>query len=238
MTRRRVRLAITAIMVGAISCGSIINIQAQSVQELSFQEHKPVKDLGTVGAVFPIIERHIIDVLKDKLQSEQGRALLKDFEKRLKNVVANEAYLPKSVLTITPTPEHTSYLFNPTVSFAQDVSDHKGTRFYKAGETVNPLDHITLSKDYLFIDGDRPKQIEWAKGYQQQKKAMIILVKGNPFAVMKDHGLQVFFDQEGAMVQRFKLRHVPCSMKQAGKSLRITEWVEDELVAALEEQKP
>ena len=38
------------------------------------------------------------------------------------------------------------------------------------------------------------------------------------------------------MVQRFKLRHVPCSMKQAGKSLRITEWVEDELVAALEEQ--
>ena len=238
MTKRGGRLVVATIMTGVIGCGPIPNIQAQSVQDPSFQEYKSVKDLGTVGAVFPITERHIIDVLKEKLQSEQGRALLQDFEKKLKNVVADETYRPKSVLAITPTPEHTSYLFNPAVSFSQDVSDHKGTRFYKAGEAVNPLDHITLSKDYLFIDGDRPRQIEWAKGYQQQKKAMIILVKGNPFAVMKEHDLQVFFDQEGAMVQRFKLRHVPCSMKQEGKSLRITEWVEDELVAALEEQKP
>ena len=236
MTKQGRRLTVTIIMVATLIW--LLSSASLNSQDQYISEDKPLNDLGTVGAVFPITERHIIDVLKEKLQSEQGRALLQDFEKKLKNVMVDETYLPKSVLVITPTPEHTSYLFNPAVSFAQDVFDHKGTRFYKAGETVNPLDHITLSKDYLFIDGDRPKQIDWAKGYQQQQKAMIILVKGNPFAVMKDHGLQVFFDQGGAMVQRFKLRHVPCSMKQEGKRLRITEWVEDELVAALEEQKP
>jgi conjugal transfer pilus assembly protein TraW len=194
-----------------------------------------IKNLGVFGVTFPIKERSLMEVLREKLQSEQGRVLLQAFEERLKKLTEeSRSYIPKPVESVTPTTKHKSYLFNPAIVLPHDLKDHEGNRFYKAGDLINPLDHITLSKDYLFIDGDKPKQIEWAKGYQKQKQVMIVLVKGDPITVMKDHQIQVFFDQEGAMVQRFKLKHVPCSIVQDGKNLRITELVENELKEALQ----
>ena len=62
-----------------------------------------------------------------------------------------------------------------------------------------------------------------------KKTALIVLVKGDPMRLMRDAGVQVFFDQEEAMAKKFQLTHVPCSMAQEGTNLRITEWVEDDL---------
>jgi conjugal transfer pilus assembly protein TraW len=199
---------------------------------------KPLRDLGVVGAVFPIKERNIMTVIQEKLASPEGKKLLSNFEKHLKQISETHLYVPMPNKTLSPTPKHRSYLFNPSISLDKDLFDHKGTRFYQAGTKVNPLDHITLSKDYLFIDGDRPVQVAWARHYKASKNVMIILVKGDPLQVMRDHGIQVFFDQKEAMAARFQLTHVPCSMTQEGRHLRMTEWVEDELKTELEEKNP
>jgi conjugal transfer pilus assembly protein TraW len=206
-----------------IFCWVVLLMNAVSAKEPG------VIDLGVVGTVFPIKERNIMEVLQEKIASPMGEKLLHDFETRLKEAGDSKHYLPTPNTTLTPTTEHRTYLFNPSISLDRDLADHNGTRFYQAGTSVNPLNQITLSKEYLFIDGDRPHQVAWALNYKKNKAAMIVLVKGDPMRLMRDAGVQVFFDQEEAMAKRFQLTHVPCSMAQEGTNLRITEWVEDDL---------
>jgi conjugal transfer pilus assembly protein TraW len=189
------------------------------------------KDLGVFGSTFPIAEKNIIHVLKSKMQSEHGKELLAKIENKRKKIMHEEHYHPKAVNELLPTTVHNSYLFDPAISLSNDLTDHLGARFYKAGDVLNPLEHTTLSKDYVFIDGDRPKQVKWALQKHRQANTMIVLVKGDPLNVMKEHQTKVFFDQEGAMTHRFQLTHVPCVMQQEGKRLRITEVTEEELLS-------
>lgn len=188
-----------------------------------------VKDLGVFGTTFPIREKNIISVLKSKMQSEQGKELLGKLERQRKKIIQEEHYQPKTVSGLLPTIEHNSYLFDPSIALSNDLTDHLGARFYKAGDSLNPLEHMTISKEYVFIDGDRPKQVQWALQKQRQTNIMIILVNGDPINLMKEHQAHLYFDQEGAMTQRFQLTHVPCVMRQEGKMLRITEMTEKEL---------
>lgn len=190
-----------------------------------------VKDLGVFGTTFPIAEKNIIQVLKSKMQSEQGKELLAKFENKRKKIMQEGHYQPKAVEGLMPTTVHNSYLFDPSISLSNDLSDHQGTRFYKAGDLLNPLDQMTLSKDYVFINGDRPKQVEWALKKHHQANTTIVLLKGDPLKLMKEHQATIFFDQEGAMTHRFHLTHVPCVMQQEGKLLRITEVTEEELAS-------
>jgi conjugal transfer pilus assembly protein TraW len=206
-----------------IFCWVVLLMNAVSAKEPG------VIDLGVVGTVFPIKERNIMEVLQEKIASPMGKKLLHDFETRLKEAGDSKHYLPTPNTTLTPTTEHRTYLFNPSMSLDRDLADHNGTRFYQAGTKVNPLNQIILSKEYLFIDGDRSRQVAFALAYKKTKPAMIILVRGDPMRLMRASGVQVFFDQEEAMAKRFQLTHVPCSMAQEGVYLRITEWVEEDL---------
>lgn len=189
------------------------------------------KDLGVFGTTFPVLEKNIITVLKEKMTSEIGRKLLGLLEEKQRKIADEKYYVPKAIQGLTPTVVHTSYLFDPTISLPHDMSDHQGKIFYKAGAPLNPFDHMSLSKRYVFIDGDRSQQVAWAKKLKEHQNMMIILVNGDPLKLMKEHEIEVFFDQEGAMVQRFQLRHIPCVMAQEGTLLRITEWTEEEITA-------
>lgn len=200
------------------------------IQSTHIYGDEKIKDLGVYGTLFPVIEKNIMQVLMEKLQSDQGKQILSDFENSLKTFRDKAQFVPQSVDGITPTYAKRSYLFNPGISVNEDLIDHEGTRFYKKGDVVNPFDYMTLTKEYLFIDGNRPKQVVWAMAQNKLRKVMIILVSGNPMQIMKDYGIQVFFDQEGEMVKRFQLSHVPCMIAQDGKMLRILEIPEEELI--------
>ncbi len=188
-----------------------------------------VRDFGVFGSTFPVFEKNIINVLKDKMNSEAGRKLLGIIEEKHKLIAKEKHYIPKAVHGLKPTKTKNSYVFDPSISLSNDLSDHQGTVFYKAGTLLNPLDTMTLTKSYVFIDGTRPKQIDWVKKMIDEKEVIIILVDGDPLKIMKDHEIEVFFDQDGEMTNRFQLMHVPCVMEQEGKKLRITELTEEEI---------
>ena len=189
-----------------------------------------IKDFGVFGTTFPIKEKNIITVLKSKMHASQGKELLAKMEEKRSKIIKEEHYQPKAVEEIEPTLRVNSYLFDPSISLSHDLFDHQGTCFYKRGDSLNPLAHMTLSKEYVFIDGTRSKQVQWARKKQQKAPTMIVLVSGDPLTLMKEHQTHLYFDQEGAMTRRFNLTHVPCVMRQEGKMLRITEVPEEELV--------
>ena len=198
-----------------------------ALSHLCFAEK--IKDLGTFGTVFTIHEKHIIEVLKGKIQSDEGKQFLRTIDEQIDTIREQGHVVPTPVGGITPSPENKSFLFDPSIALTQDLLDHQGVRFYKAGDQVNPLDFMTLSKRYVFIDGERKDQIAWAKRMQEAQNTVIILLKGDPLTVMRDQDMTVFFDQEGSMAHRFQLKHVPCMMCQEGKMLRISEWTEEAL---------
>ncbi len=183
-------------------------------------------DLGTYGSTFDIQEKDIREVLAEKMQSETGQKLLQDLLQSLKEKSQNPAF--KVQKNISNAIENNSFLIDPSITLTTDFKDPHGVVFYKSGTPLNPLHHMTLSKGYVFVDGDNPKHIEFAQNINQtnpsNKPMMIILVKGNPLKMIKDNpNMKVFFDQEGFMCKRFKISKIPATVEQEGLMLRVRE---------------
>jgi conjugal transfer pilus assembly protein TraW len=104
-----------------------------------------------------------------------------------------------------------------------------GKLLYKAGTTVNPFDHMHLEKKLIFIDGRDEEQVEWFKGQRRieqiKEEDKLILVAGRPFDLEKELDREVYFDQSGSLVQKFKIEQVPAIVEQEEKVLRIREIV-------------
>ena len=101
----------------------------------------------------------------------------------------------------------------------QDLADHNGKVFARAGEQFNPLDRVKMSP-MLFIDGDNEKQINWALKKISEKKifrhdfAKIVLVKGSPFDLQEKLKRSIYFDQQGLLTKKLGIEHVPAIVFQ------------------------
>ena len=108
-----------------------------------------------------------------------------------------------------------------------DIILPNGKLLYAKGTKVNPLDHITLDKKLIFIDGKDQEQTHWfkdkkAKGdFNEQDK--LILVAGKPIDLGNNLGQEVYFDQAGVLTTKFKIEQVPATIEQEGRLLRIRE---------------
>ena len=89
-----------------------------------------------------------------------------------------------------------------------------------------PLALRPLTQRLLFIDGRRPVEVEWALA--QVAPTRIVLLAGRPFDLARAHGRAFYFDQSGALTERFGLRATPTRIRQEGLTLRIAEVPLDE----------
>ena len=95
-----------------------------------------------------------------------------------------------------------------------------------AGTRIEPLALRPLTQRLLFIDGTRPVEVEWALA--QVAPTRIVLLAGRPFDLARAHGRAFYFDQSGALTERFGLRATPTRIRQEGLKLRIAEIPLDE----------
>ena len=189
----------------------------------AFLANAKVYDLGTYGTTFPIQEKNLIFVLKEKMESKEGVEKLSLFEKEFLSLQQGKK-LPNSISSIQYAQEERHMWRDPSVQLSMDLKDHLGNIFYKAGEKVNPLNHMTLSKGYIFIDGELKEHLLFARKVACQKPMMIILVKGDPLKLMRENpGLRLYFDQDGIMCTRFQITRFPSTLEQEGKMLHLIE---------------
>jgi conjugal transfer pilus assembly protein TraW len=183
------------------------------------------KDYGQQGAVFPIVEQNFLKELISKLKVMEKNGKLEKFQNKVKDQMVAGVNNPKSVDRITTTTLAKTWLFDPTVFIDHDLADQNGRVFYKAGKKVNPLDHISLTRTLIFIDGDDEIQVKWALKQDKIKKGKtkIILVKGAIIDLMKQSKVRLYFDQNGTLTKKFSINHVPATIDQEGKKLRIKE---------------
>jgi conjugal transfer pilus assembly protein TraW len=103
----------------------------------------------------------------------------------------------------------------------QDIKDHKGQTIVKAGTVLNPLNHVSWGQPLLFLNGEDPAQITWAKRHAQTAKW--ILTQGKPLQLEEELQKRIYFDQGGKLIERFKIQQLPARVSQEKLRLLVEE---------------
>ncbi len=181
------------------------------------------KDFGTQGVIYRIEEEDPIVLIQRKLKSmeENGELERRNRELQQKTKIAIER--PKPVKGLTKTLHSRVFYYDPTYRVLEDIQDHKGQLIHQKGTKINPLETVSLSQILLFFDGDDLDQVDFAKKNLKENSVKLILVKGAPLTLSEQWGIPVYFDQEGFLIKKLGIKHVPALVQQEGLRLRIKE---------------
>ncbi len=179
------------------------------------------RDYGQRGAIFPIIERDLLEQINSKLLAMEASGETARLNEKLKTRTIARVNRPEPVAGLARAYEARSWHFDPTITLAADIRGAKGELIHAAGTMVNPLDSVPLRAELLFLDGDDPDQLAWA--LKQGANAKLILVRGAPLELMKARQRRFYFDQGGKLTEKFGIRAVPARVRQQGRVLEVSE---------------
>ncbi|MBK9132434.1 MAG: type-F conjugative transfer system protein TraW [Gammaproteobacteria bacterium] len=182
------------------------------------------QDLGVVGPVYPIAEQDMLVTIGNRLKALEENGGLERIEEESKARYQSYAERLTGVALPRATRNRTYYV-DPSITIPYDIKDSQGRLLYPAGTTVNPLEHMNLSKKLIFFDGDDPAQVEWTRSILKQNPAQIklILTNGPVMKLMKEWQARLYFDQRNRLASRFGIQGVPAVVSQDGSRLKVVE---------------
>ena len=182
-------------------------------------------DLGNLGQVYPIIEEDFLSFIQSRISSMQKSGEWDQIQNTFRQNVQRHADRPTVVGSISVATENRTWRFDPSITLPYDLHDHEGRLVVQAGTTINPLKTISLHHTLIFFDGDNPDQIIVVKNAETtfKGKTKLILVKGSVSDNEKRFNKPIYFDQEGRLVNKFNIKHVPAIVEQDGLYLKISE---------------
>jgi len=180
-------------------------------------------DLGQYGSLFEIAEEDMLEHLMKRLKTFKESGKLKEIEDDFKEKAKNRVLNPPPVKGVSQTRVERSFTVDPSLVLEEDIKDHQGNAIARAGKKVNPLQHLSLSKGMVFIDGTKQDQVDWA--IHHQDRFLIVLTNGSPLKREEEFGVKFYFDQAGIITKKYGIHHVPARLEQEGDLLRITEFV-------------
>lgn len=192
---------------------------------VSLSQPAAARDYGQHGAVFPIVEADLLNVIQARLVSMQVSGALDRANRQLADRTAARVRRPSRVEGIVTASASRQWVLDPTITVSKDLADGWGRVVVRAGTRVNPLDTVPLRQKLLFLDGDDQAQVAWARRHTTSLNAKLILVGGAPLELMKAEQRRFYFDQAGTLTRHFGIRAVPALVEQQGRTLRITEFV-------------
>lgn len=179
------------------------------------------RDYGQRGAVFPLIERDLLEQIHARLKAMEASGETARLNEELKRRTIARVNRPDPVAGLVHASAHRRWTFDPTITLAADIRGARGELIHGAGTLVNPLDSVQLRSPLLFLDGDDPAQLAWA--LSEDRNAKLILVKGAPLELMKARQRRFYFDQGGKLTAKFGVRAVPAMVRQQGRLLEVSE---------------
>ena len=184
------------------------------------------QDLGIVGPVYPIAERDLLEAIQERLEEMRRSGELERLEAQARERAQAWVERPRGTALPRASTPRVRYV-DPAITVPYDITDHEGRVIHRAGTTVNPLDHVTLSKRLVFFDGDDPDQVRWARALFEAEPDRVkpILTRGPVAALMRQWQARIYFDQHGSLIERFGIAAVPTVISQAGRRIKVEEIV-------------
>lgn len=185
-------------------------------------------DHGQMGETFPIIEADLLATIETRLRTLEANGGIERLQNQMREQAVASVRRPRPVAGITPATARREWLFDPSMVLEDDIVDAKGNLIAARGTRVNPLDHVSLGQDLVFVDGTDAAQIDWAVRTFSAAMAKVIFVAGSPFDAMKPYQRRFWFDQGGQLTSKFGIRHTPAVVTSAAgsngiKALKISE---------------
>lgn len=183
------------------------------------------RDLGARGPLYEISEPDLLQEMLQVMRSKQASGELQRLQDEARRRAIARVETPPAVPGLRRTVKERTFLFDPSVRFDEPVVDDQGRIVIPAGTVGNPLQTVRLTRELLFFDGRDPDQVKLAKARLDELGPRLkpILVAGQPLALTRQWKAQVFFDQDGQLVQRFGIRQVPARVSQDGLRLKVEE---------------
>jgi conjugal transfer pilus assembly protein TraW len=183
------------------------------------------EDLGVVGPTYSIVERDALEMITSKLKQMEQSGELAKYQEDYKNKVVSSIEHPRPLTGFKSTETAATHYYDPTIVTQKDIVDATGKVLYPRGTRVNPLDYLGWNTYLLFVDGRDEKQLEFTKKIvaTSDRPVKVVLVAGEPMALMRKWKSSVYFDQGGKLIKRFSIAQVPAIVRQEGKRLRIDE---------------
>ncbi len=182
---------------------------------------------GTQGSLYPIKEQSALEHIQQRLKQLRASGEIEKHQQQLKEQAIATIERPKPVIGLTLTQHPRVFEKDLTLVVAEDIKGANGEILHKAGTRLNPLSNRLLhtKKVLLFLDGDDKKQVTWALNEHQKRSglAKLVLVKGQPLALMRTFDVPFYFDQSGRLTQYFGFKHVPAMVYQQSDKLMIAE---------------
>ena len=192
---------------------------------LLFAATAAAQDLGVIGPVYPIAEPSLLEAILAKLREAEASGALAKLQREARSNAKREVEHPAAVATVTKTTRPRSFYYDPTIVVPYPITDAEGRVIVSPGTQVNPLETVSLSKHLLFFDARDAGQVEHARHLldRYNGKVKLILTGGSYLNLAHKWKLPVYYDQQGALTAKLRIRHVPALVSQEGKRLRIDE---------------
>jgi conjugal transfer pilus assembly protein TraW len=178
------------------------------------------KDLGVIGAIYPISEMDALQEIEDRAREiDWGKYF--DREK-MKKVIKN--FKPQDMTALKTTERNTTFTVDMTYILQHDIPDGKGGILYPKGYTFNPLDYVVFPNTLIFINGSDRRQVEWfkASAFYKDYKVMLLITDG-PFQELSEELRRPVYYAKKEIIERFKLRAVPSVVVQKGRNMEVRE---------------
>jgi len=169
-------------------------------------------DLGTYGSTYPIAERDIREVFIQGLkevfsEKNQKKAALKLKEK----IEEFDLYLPE-------VKKEKTWKVDTTFQLKTDITDPEGKVIARAG-TYDLFDYILpVDKTYVFIDGRKERELNFARELKKTRDITLILTAGNVLKVKKKGFLEVY-QASPELLSRWGIKAVPAVVEVKGKEI-------------------
>jgi len=177
-----------------------------------------VKDLGTVGATYPVVEADVVTELTQKaIQHEKTY----DQDPLLEELKTHQ---PANLQKLPHAEQDRNFLVTMEYSLEHDLVDGEGNIRYPQGFTFNPLDYVSFSAGLVIIDGTDPKQINWFQKtpYATNHRVRLLLSDGYAFQLGQLLKRPVFYLTKN-IAARLQLAAVPAVVVQHDRSLLVYE---------------
>lgn len=199
-------------------------LQLTALILLTLSAASGAKDLGTWGNVFEPAEQDMLTFIQNRLKGMEQSGELDRLREEATARVKEHAVRPTPVEGLSKAVTYRSFVWDPTFTVKENITDMQGNVIARKGDTVNPLDKVPFSQVLYFIDGDDREQVNWTR--QQiagQTDFKVILVKGNIRDSSNALNERIYFDQSGVLTRKFGFEHIPARISRDGRVMKVEE---------------
>lgn len=181
--------------------------------------------MGSYGSLYEIQEQDALEWIAQKLTHLQETGELEKQQNLMKVKASKRIYRPKPVKELKKAVQSRTFIHDLTIVVPEDIVDADGKVIYPKGTRINPLAYSKSHKALAFLDGDDEKQVKWALQLHEQKGDLVklVLVNGPIIELMEETLVCFYFDQEGRLIKRFQIEHIPAIVEQKGDKLVVSE---------------